>query len=155
MTDEWNLKDQLFHKFLPTTISSFKNINIEAHIDMKGNNISNTPTLDKFLSFNKNIQYPLIRGSLLTYNLNNEMNFTNIVVDDNSFNMGEKQIVNCKGINHLKFTDKSVDFSNKRISGCGNPKFLNDCVNKITLINEVDNLQKQINELKLLLTTKN
>lgn len=147
MTD-WNLKDTFFHKFLPTTISSFKNIIMEADVDMNGNKILNCSTLDKFLFFNKNIQYPLIRGSLLSYNLNNEMSFTNIVIDENTLNLGEKQIVNCKSINFIKFTDKTTDFCNKRICGLGNPRFLTDAVNKITMINEVDILQKQIDELK-------
>jgi len=148
MTEQWNLKDTFFHKFLPTTISSFSNIVLDGDVDMKGNNIINCSTLDKFLYFNKNIKYALIRGSLLTYNLNNELSFTNIVIDENSLNIGEKSIVNCKGINHIKFTDKCVDFSNKRICSVGNPKFLTDAVNRITLINEVDLLQKQIDVLK-------
>lgn len=148
MTDNWNIKDTFFHKFLPTTISSFSNIVLQADVDLSGCGIINCSTLDKFLFFNKNIKYPLIRGSLLSYGLNNEMSFTNIVIDDDSVNLGEKQIVNCGGINHIKFKDKTIDFSNKRLCGVGNPKFLNDGVNKITLINEIDFLQKQIDLLK-------
>lgn len=148
MSDQWNMKSSLHHNYLPTTITSFKNIHLEADVDMKHNHIINCPTLNKYLVHDTKITHPIIKGSLLSYGLNNEVYTNNIVVNDDNINMGDKLITNCSGINNLKFTDKTTDFNNKRISSVGNPKFLNDAVTKGYLLESVSFLQKQIDELK-------
>ena len=147
MTDQWTMKSSLHHNYLPTTITSFKNINLEADVDFKHNHIINCPTLDRYLVHDTKIT-PIIKGSLLSYGLNNEVYTNNIVVNDDNINMGDKRITNCSGINYIKFTDKSIDFNNKRISSIGNPKFLNDSVNKGYLLENISFLQKQIDTLK-------
>lgn len=147
INDQWNFKSSLHHNYLPTTITSFKNIHLEADVDMKHNHIINCPTLNKYLVHDTKIT-PIIKGSLLSYGLNNEVYTNSIVVNDDNINMGDKLITNCHGINQIKFTDKSIDFGNKRISSVGNPKFLNDSVNKSYLLEHISFLQKQINELK-------
>jgi len=145
---EWIMKSSLYHNHLPTTISSFKNIHLEADVDMKGNAIIGCPTFDKFVIHNNKITQPIIKGSLLSYGLDNTVYTNGIVVNDDNINLGSKRITNCSGINHIKITDKNIDFGNKRISGVGNPKFLNDAINRGYLLEQVSFLQKQIDILK-------
>lgn len=144
---DWTMKNTLHHNYLPTTICSFKNINFEADLDMKCNNIINCPTLNKYLVHDRQIT-PILKGSLLSYGLNNEVYTNSIVVNDDNVNLGDKRITNCSGINYIKFTDKVTDFNNKRLSSVANPKFLNDAINKGYLLEELKLLRNQIDELK-------
>jgi len=158
-TEQWNIKNSLYHKSLPTTIASIKNIIIESDIDMQHHNILNCQTLNNFL-VHKKINHPIIKGSLMSYDLNNEVYTNDIIVNTDNINLASKKITNCSEINHIKFNDKNIDFSNKRLSSIGNPKFLNDGINKgylleqlLVLQNQIDILKQEISILKLSLGT--
>ena len=146
MTD-WTLKSNISHNYLPTSITSIKNIHIETNLDMKHHNILNCPTLNKYLIHNP-INQPIVKGSLISYGLNNEIYTNSIIVNNDNINLNDKCITNCSGINNIKFTNKVVDFQNKRISSVGNPKFLNDVINKGYLLEELKLLRLQIDDLK-------
>ena len=148
INDQWTMKQSLHHNYLPTTITSFKNIHLEADVDFKHNQIINCPTLDRYLVHDTKITQPIVKGSLLSYKLNNEVYTNSIIVNDDNINLADKKITNCSGINHIKFTDKTTDFGNKRVSSISNPKFMNDAINKGYLLENISFLQRQIDELK-------